>query len=117
MTMEVARLAAAAESVSVPLADIPNHACKRVFHLGLCIAMFRVDDKVYALEDSCPHAGASIANGKVEAGTVRCPAHGMRFDLTTGGMPGNSAFRVRTYPVTVGADTVTVQIAAPESGR
>ena len=108
---------AATGQVSIALSEIPDRACKRVFHQGVCIAVFRVDGKVHALEDSCPHAGASIAGGKVEGGTVRCPAHGMRFDLATGGMPGNPDFRVRTYPVAVVGNVVTVDVAAPDPSR
>ncbi|WP_349605034.1 MULTISPECIES: Rieske (2Fe-2S) protein [Cupriavidus] len=101
--------------ISVSLSEIPNRAAKRIFHGGRCVALFRVDDKIYALEDSCPHAGASIANGRVERGAVRCPAHGMRFDLATGGMPGNPDFKIKVFRTALAGDTVTVELGAQES--
>lgn len=115
--MDSASQPASTGEVSILLSEIPDRACRRIFHQGVCIALFRVGDKIHALEDSCPHAGASIAGGKVEGGTVRCPAHGMRFDLATGGMPGNPDFRVRTYPVAITGDVVTVGTGAPDSPR
>ena len=38
----------------------------------------------FAIEDSCPHAGASLSNGRIESGKVRCRAHGLWFNLSTG---------------------------------
>ena len=66
---------------------------------GLEIALFNVDGQVYAINDSCPHAGAALCTGRLEGHTVQCPAHGLRFDLRTGAMPGNAALRVAAYPV------------------
>lgn len=48
------------------------------------IAMFRIDDKVYALDDRCSHAEASLAEGEVFDYAVECPRHGSEFDLETG---------------------------------
>ena len=48
------------------------------------IAMFRVDDSVYAIGDRCSHAEASLAEGEVWDGSVECPRHGSEFDLETG---------------------------------
>lgn len=40
--------------------------------------------RLSCLGDLCPHAGASLSQGEVEAGAVTCPRHGSRFDLETG---------------------------------
>ena len=40
------------------------------------IALFRVRGQVYAIEDSCPHAGAaSLASAELEGATITCRAH------------------------------------------
>lgn len=48
------------------------------------IAVFRDGDAYYALDDTCPHEEASLAEGWVEDGEVECPLHQSRFDLGTG---------------------------------
>ena len=66
---------------------------------GKDIALFWVDDKWLAVDDSCPHQGASLGPGLVSGCVVKCPAHGMKFDLRTGRMPGVPAFGVNAYEV------------------
>lgn len=48
------------------------------------ISVFRDGDAYYALEDTCPHAKASLAEGWIEDGEIECPLHGGRFSLCTG---------------------------------
>lgn len=49
------------------------------------IALFKVDDEVYALSNICPHQHtALIYEGFIENNCVVCPAHGWMFDLKTG---------------------------------
>lgn len=71
---------------------------------GLEVAIFRVDGALYALEDSCPHAGASLCTGPVEGGHVQCRAHGLRFRLGDGALAGTPpgarpALGTRVFPV------------------
>jgi phenylpropionate dioxygenase-like ring-hydroxylating dioxygenase large terminal subunit len=46
------------------------------------LVLFRTDDGSPAVLDAiCPHMGAHLGHGgRVEAGTIRCPFHGLRFD-------------------------------------
>lgn len=49
------------------------------------IAVFHSDDgNFYALNDTCTHEEASLAEGWVEDGEVECPVHSARFCLKTG---------------------------------
>ena len=48
------------------------------------IALFRVGDSVYAIDDTCTHQDASLADGWVEGCLVECPLHASSFDLRTG---------------------------------
>ena len=65
---------------------------------GLELAVFDHGGELFAMEDSCPHAGASLCGGRIEHGQVHCPAHGLRFDLRSGQMRG-TGLAVRVYPV------------------
>ncbi|WP_063021883.1 non-heme iron oxygenase ferredoxin subunit [Nocardia niwae] len=49
------------------------------------IALLRDDDgSVYALDDTCTHEVASLAEGWVEDGYVECPLHSSKFRLESG---------------------------------
>lgn len=66
------------------LESLPRDRGVRVTVGEHTIAMFRIDDKVYAIEDRCSHAEASLAEGEVFDHSVECPRHGSEFDLETG---------------------------------
>lgn len=47
------------------------------------VAIFNVDGTLYAMGDTCLHAGASLGSGKLEGKIVTCRAHGWRYNVTT----------------------------------
>lgn len=72
------------------------------------IALFKVDDVVYALNNICPHQhSALIYDGFIENNCVICPAHGWMFDLKTGKQP-TGVRGLDVYPVKVENDEVYV---------
>lgn len=75
------------------------------------IAMFRINDDVYAIGDRCSHAEASLAEGEVWDLTVECPRHGSEFDLRTG-EPGAlpATVPVPVYEVSVEEGTVYLEL-------
>ena len=88
----------------IPLIEwsaLPEGRGRRVCKVGLDLALFRIGDEVYAIEDSCPHAGASLSNGKLEGRRVACPAHGLKFDLENNCQPGLSTLAAKKYAVHV----------------
>lgn len=75
------------------------------------IAMFRIEDDVYAIGDRCSHAEASLAEGELWGLTVECPRHGSEFDLRTGepgALPATAP--VPVYAVSVEDGTVYVEL-------
>ena len=68
------------------VADVQPGAAKAVAIDGREIAVFNVDGAFYAIEDTCPHSGASLAEGWIEGTTVTCPWHAWCFSLTDGKM-------------------------------
>jgi len=78
---------------------------------GRTIALFDVGGTLRAIDDTCTHAGAGLAEGEVEGGEVVCPWHGARFDLATGEPKCPPATRpVRTYPVQVRGEEIWVDV-------
>jgi 3-phenylpropionate/trans-cinnamate dioxygenase ferredoxin component len=72
-----------------------------VFVEGRSIVLFNLDGTLHAVDNACPHNGASLAGGQLEGSLLRCPAHGLRFDLRTGCMPGVGGLCLKTFPVEV----------------
>jgi 3-phenylpropionate/trans-cinnamate dioxygenase ferredoxin subunit len=68
---------------------------------GRSIVLFNIDGTLHAIDNSCPHNGASLASGQLEGCVLRCPAHGLRFDVRTGCMPGPGGLSLSTFPVSV----------------
>lgn len=48
------------------------------------IAVFRVGDAVYAIDDVCTHDGGPLAEGELSGYEIACPRHGAKFDIRTG---------------------------------
>ena len=65
------------------------------------LALFNVETTLYAIDDSCPHQGASLWGGKLEGRVIQCCAHGLRFDLASGYLLNSTQLKVNAYPVEV----------------
>lgn len=81
------------------LDDIPRQGARVVKTPVGCVAVFRTsDDRVFALEDRCPHKGGPLSEGIVHGTQVTCPLHAWVFDLATGEAQGTDDGSVRTFP-------------------
>lgn len=58
---------------------------------ALDVAVVRVGDEVFAIEDVCSHAEVPLSDGEVSGCTIECELHGSRFDLRTGKPTGPPA--------------------------
>ena len=63
------------------------------------IAIFRLEDGYFGLDNVCTHQGGPLGEGKVEEGCVYCPWHGHMFDIRTGEHGQIDRFDTRTFPV------------------
>jgi nitrite reductase (NADH) small subunit len=81
------------------------------------IALFLIDGAVHAIDDTCPHMGASLAGGFVENGIVTCPWHYWRFRLADGAWADNPRIKIGCYPVTVDCGEIRVEIPDPPPAR
>lgn len=82
--------------------DIPVRAARLVKTNHGCIAVFRTaSDKVFALDDRCPHKGGPLSNGIQHDESITCPLHNWVFDLNTGRAKGADEGRVNTYDIRV----------------
>ena len=68
--------------------ELPPGKCMTAVVDGSYIAVFNVDGAFHALDGNCPHQGGLLSNGTLDGCVVKCPEHGMRFDVTTGATSG-----------------------------
>jgi nitrite reductase/ring-hydroxylating ferredoxin subunit len=91
--------------------QVPAGTAKQVKVSGRTLAVFNVGGTYYAIDDACPHRGASLAEGDVAGNEVTCPWHGARFDMGTGAHLSPPAPRgVTAYKVQVVGDEIQVEV-------
>ena len=82
--------------------DIPPRGARCVKSPQGKIGVFRThDDRIFAIEDHCPHKGGPLTQGIVHGAAVSCPLHNWVFSLETGKALGADEGAVKTIPVRV----------------
>lgn len=85
-----------------PFEAVPRQGARVVKTPRGCVAIFRAaDDRVFALEDRCPHKGGPLSQGIVHGASVTCPLHNWVIDLATGQAEGADVGAARSIPLTV----------------
>ena len=77
---------------------------------GHVLGLFRVGDKIHAIDGICPHSGGPLSTGYLSGTTAVCPWHGWQFDVTTGRHRTTPTVCQRTYDVKVEGDDVYVTL-------
>jgi 3-phenylpropionate/trans-cinnamate dioxygenase ferredoxin subunit len=92
------------------LEEVKSKGLVRIAHPPFDILVAWVDGEVFAIEDACNHAGASLAEGWLEGECVVCPMHAYVFELRTGRLarPKNLCGDQRTYEAEVEGDEVVI---------
>ena len=92
--------------------DVPRGE-GRVVEVGdRTLALFNVDGKYYAIDNTCPHRGGPMAEGDLDGLVVSCPWHAWRWDLRTGANVNNPAVKLGCYAVTEEAGDVFVEVSS-----
>jgi nitrite reductase (NADH) small subunit/3-phenylpropionate/trans-cinnamate dioxygenase ferredoxin subunit len=76
------------------------------------VAVFNRDESYEAIDDFCPHMGASLAGGHVEDGVVTCPWHAWRFKTCDGTWCDNPSISIDSFEVRVEGDEI--QVCVPD---
>ncbi|MEP3275824.1 MAG: nitrite reductase small subunit NirD [Stappiaceae bacterium] len=89
------------------LGDIPRRGARCIQNGDIRIAIFRtMDDRLFALEDKCPHKNGPLSQGIVHDGCVTCPLHNWVISLETGQAQGADEGETRSFPVRLDGETV-----------
>src|SRR5215813_3243629 len=74
------------------------------------VAVFNHGGQYLAIDDLCPHMGASLGAGCIdEEGIVTCPWHAWRFDATSGKWADNPRLSIDTFEVRVEGEAIQVR--------
>lgn len=86
----------------VPQEKIPTSGARAFLKVDeKFLVLFNINEQFYAIDDSCPHQGASLFSGKLEGKALQCCAHGLKFDLESGYMLNSTHLKMTSYLVEV----------------
>jgi nitrite reductase (NADH) small subunit len=95
------------------LSDLDERGRAVVQVEGIRVALIRVEGRLHALEDTCPHRAGPLSEGDLDGHLLHCPLHAWPFDVRTGACPTNPGARVRIHAVRVVGEEI--QVAASGS--
>jgi nitrite reductase (NADH) small subunit/3-phenylpropionate/trans-cinnamate dioxygenase ferredoxin subunit len=83
---------------------------------GRMVAVFNKEGKYFAIDDFCPHMGASLAAGWLEGNVVTCPWHAWRFSICDGTWCDNPRIKIDSFEVRIERDEIQVRVPPREIG-
>lgn len=95
----------------VSLEELKEKGLVRLPHPPFDVLVAWAEGEVFAIEDACNHAGASLAEGWLEEKKcIVCPMHGYVFDLASGKLlrPRGLCSDQRTYRVAIEGEEAVV---------
>jgi nitrite reductase/ring-hydroxylating ferredoxin subunit len=96
--------------------DLARRKRKQVSVGGCPVALFLVDDEVFAIDDICIHQERSLSKGTLLGGQVICPGHQWKFDPRTG-RPEDQDGCQATYAVQVTEEGAILVASEPATPR
>lgn len=77
---------------------------------GHLILIIKMNDKVFAYEDKCPHAKAPLSDGRLQQGRLTCRHHQWQFDACTGESLRPRGHKIKSYPVKIEDNFIFVSL-------
>ncbi|MDP9468292.1 MAG: Rieske (2Fe-2S) protein [Chloroflexota bacterium] len=94
----------------LPVAELVEATPTQAMLGATALVVVRRGDLVFALKDTCSHAGGPLSKGRLAADTIVCPWHGSAFRLRDGVVRhGPAATRQMAYRARISGDQVEVQ--------
>ena len=90
--------------------DIPAGEGRTFEVAGRLVAVFFDGESYHAMDDLCPHMGASLGSGPIVEGIVTCPWHAWRFDVCNGSWVDNPKLQVASHEVRLEGDEIQVKL-------
>jgi nitrite reductase/ring-hydroxylating ferredoxin subunit/Fe-S cluster biogenesis protein NfuA len=73
------------------------------------VLLVRIEGRLFAYRNRCPHMGMTLDKGLCEGATLTCPWHGFRFDLSSGECLTAPQVQLEPFPLRLEAGVVWVR--------
>lgn len=77
---------------------------------GHSLLLVQCDGEVHVLRNICPHMDAPLTYATLGNGIIRCPLHGIEFQLRNGNAVRSPVGPLKKYPVVYEGDHIGVEI-------
>jgi nitrite reductase (NADH) small subunit len=96
--------------------DIPAGEGRAYNVHGKRVAVFHSEEGFFAISDTCPHMGASLAEGYVEQKSVLCPWHAWKFCLEAGTWldQPRSSIKADVFELEIAGDEIKIRVSVPK---
>jgi nitrite reductase/ring-hydroxylating ferredoxin subunit len=74
------------------------------------VALYKVDEDIFATDDICSHAFALLSTGFLEGHVIECPLHGAMFDIRDGRCRSGVYKDIRAFKVEIRDGEIYVQL-------
>lgn len=93
------------------ISDVPQRGARCVKNGDMTIAIFRTaDDRIFALEDKCPHKNGPLSQGIVHDGCVTCPLHNWVVSLENGKAQGADEGEATSFPIKLDGEKIFISL-------
>ena len=90
--------------------EVPRGSGRTVRAGEIALALFNEDGEFFAIDDTCPHQGASLGEGLLHEGRVICPWHSWVFEIRTGRCAHVPEIGVSSYPTRRLGDAIEIEL-------
>lgn len=91
----------------VAIAAVPDKGIRRATVDGIKVSIIRYRNKLWAVNDQCPHMRASLGQGKINAfEELICPLHHYRFKLSNGQEAENRCEDMEVFQIEIREDGI-----------
>jgi 3-phenylpropionate/trans-cinnamate dioxygenase ferredoxin subunit len=95
--------------IEINMNDLIENVPAKIEFNGKDLCLVRQGAEVFAVDDICSHAEASLSEGEVSPGKIECWLHGAEFDLRTGeALTPPAIAPLAVYTVTIDGEKVTI---------
>lgn len=92
------------------VADFTPGQARMVVVDGRHVALFRLDDGFFAIDNLCLHQAGPLCEGDIDGGVVTCPWHGWSYEIRSGTLVQDPRVGVSKHNTRIVGDDVQVQL-------
>ena len=99
---------------AIGASELEDGGIKVVRVEGRSLALSRVGEEFFAMDNTCLHRGGPLGEGGMDGFDIICHWHGWSYDVRTGAFKVIPALKVRTYVTRREGDSVMVDLDGAE---